>query len=417
MPEVAEEARKYCKDATTVVQAERNGTAHAVAMAAPYLADFKGRILVVYGDVPLIEAAKLPSVTAIARLLQFTPSTRGDEPAAVQGVVLLTNPTGPTWLSDETGGVLVATHARGAFAIGDVVRATGFAEPGAFNPVLRSGALVKVGSQAPPQATPMTLDEIFEDGWDAKLAEVEGFLTDRVAYGGRERLTIVQGTRTIVAELPDGQSPRVEVGSLVKVTGVSVIDAAAAGNTSIPRGVTLYLRSVNDIAVVANPPWWTAQRTLALALGLVVVTVATLGWVGLLRRRVSKQTADLRSAKDAAEAASLAKSEFLANVSHEIRTPMNGVLGMTELVLESEVTPEQRECLTMARTSAQSLVTLINEILDFSKIEAGKMQTDAVAFPIYEVITETVRPLALQAAEARLRSTSRTTTAAGSTRA
>jgi signal transduction histidine kinase/CheY-like chemotaxis protein len=156
---------------------------------------------------------------------------------------------------------------------------------------------------------------------------------------------------------------------------------------------------VNDIAVVANPPWWTAQRTLALALGLVVVTVATLGWVGLLRRRVSKQTADLRSAKDAAEAASQAKSEFLANVSHEIRTPMNGVLGMTELVLESEVTPEQRECLTMARTSAQSLVTLINEILDFSKIEAGKMQTDAVAFPIYEVITETVRPLALQAAE------------------
>ena len=217
-------------------------------------------------DLRVVEAAKLPPAVTIAELLQFTPSTRGDEPSAVQGVVLLANPTGPTWLSDDTGGVLVATHARGAFAIGDVVRATGFAEPGAFNPVLRSAALTKVGSQAPPQAAPMTLDDIFEDGWDAKLAQVEGFLTDRVAYGGRERLTIVQGTRTIVAELPDGQSPRVEVGSLVKVTGVSVIDAAAAGNTSIPRGVTLYLRSVNDIAVVANPPWWTAQRTLALAL-------------------------------------------------------------------------------------------------------------------------------------------------------
>ena len=120
-------------------------------------------------------------VTTIAELLQFTPSTRGDEPSAVQGVVLLTNPTGPTWLSDDTGGVLVATHARGAFAIGDVVRATGFAEPGAFNPVLRSAALTKVGSQAPPQAAPMTLDDILEDGWDAKLAQVEGFLTDRVA--------------------------------------------------------------------------------------------------------------------------------------------------------------------------------------------------------------------------------------------
>ena len=90
----------------------------------------------------------------------------------------------------------MATHARGTFAIGDVVTATGFAEPGAFNPVLRSAALTKVGSQPPPQATPMTLDDILEDGWDAKLAEVEGFLTDRVANSGRERLTIVQGTRT-----------------------------------------------------------------------------------------------------------------------------------------------------------------------------------------------------------------------------
>jgi signal transduction histidine kinase/DNA-binding response OmpR family regulator len=347
----------------------------------------------------VVEAAADPPAAAIAELLRFTPSARGDEPSAVQGVVLLTNPTGPTWLSDDTGGVLVATHTHGTFAIGDVVKATGFPEAAAFNPVLRSAALVKVGSQPPPQAPAMTLDEILEDGWDSKLAQVEGYLTDRAANSGRERLTIVQGTRTISAELPDGQSARVDVGSLVKITGVSVIDAAAAGNTAIPRGVTLYLRSANDIAVIANPPWWTAQRTLTLAVGLVMVTLATLGWVGLLRRRVSKQTADLRYAKDAAEAASQAKSEFLANVSHEIRTPMNGVLGMTELVLESEVTPEQRECLTMARTSAQSLVTLINEILDFSKIEAGKMQTDSVAFPIYEVITETVRPLALQAAE------------------
>ena len=347
----------------------------------------------------VVEVAATPPVTTIAELLQFVPSTRGDEPSAVQGVVLLTNPTGPTWLSDDTGGVLVATHARGAFAIGDVVRATGFAEAGPFNPVLKSAALTKVGAQPPPPAPEMTLDDLLEDGWDAKLATVEGYLTGRVANSGRERLTIVQGTRTIVAELPDGQSPQVEIGSLIKVAGVSVIDAATAGSLSVPRGVTFYLRSADDIAVVANPPWWTAQRTLTLAAGLVVVTLATLGWVGLLRRRVSKQTADLRSAKDAAEAASQAKSEFLANVSHEIRTPMNGVLGMTELVLESEVTPEQRECLTMARTSAQSLVTLINEILDFSKIEAGKMETDAVAFPIYDVVTETVRPLALQAAE------------------
>ena len=76
MPEVAEEARKYCKDATIVVQAERKGTAHAVAMAAPYLADFKGRILVVYGDVPLIEAATLRALTE---------AVKGAQPLAVLG--------------------------------------------------------------------------------------------------------------------------------------------------------------------------------------------------------------------------------------------------------------------------------------------------------------------------------------------
>lgn len=310
------------------------------------------------------------------------------------------------YIQDATGGISVDGPPSLKLTYADQVEIAGTIHwlPD-DEPELQATSVTIVRTGPKVQPANLTVGQALQPENSGRLVRVSGIVAKSSLGSQRDDIYIQEGQKTLRVYirrpvLSSSVFPRqAPVGAYVEAVGILM---PSSGEIH-----TLRLRDSVDLTLVRPPSLLHSSGALtAIAVALGVLLLA-LSWIYALRRSIRKQTAEIRVLLTKAEDASRAKSEFLANLSHEIRTPIHGIQGMHALLLESHLTAEQIEELTIAQDATAHLLAVLDDVLDLSRIEAGQMSLESLPFDPARVVRGAVRIFSPKAAQKGLQFLSR----------